>query len=98
MGDTSNALGLETKLVTREAKNASHHCDTSEISGDEGKYTTEQREISKDPKHDIPPENKSPTASESVEIFKDHEIVNVTDDNTEHDSSNRKVLCLLQNH
>ena len=92
MGDTSNAPGLETKLVTKETKNISHHSDTSEISDDESKYTTEQREISKDPKHDIPPENKSLTASESVEISKDHEIVNVTDDNIEHDKQQQESV------
>ena len=91
-GDTSNVLGLETKTVTKEAKNASHHSDTSEISGDEDKYSTEQREISKDPKQDIPPENKSLTVSESVEISKDHEIVNVTDDNIEHDKQQQESV------
>ena len=91
-GDTSNAPGLETKLVTKEAKNASHHSDTSEISGDEGKYCTEQRELSKDPKHDIPPKKNSATALESVEISIDNEISNVTDENIEHDNQQQETV------
>ena len=63
-----NAAVLESSSISladsQEAKKTSHHSDTSDISGDEGKDASKDNVI--DPKHDAQEAEKCVTMSEAV--------------------------------